>query len=241
MSGKISPTGFRERLIARYWKRRLRRASDPGPTIDELRSRRALLGAIVARAEERAAKGRKTREEDGAIWSVRPDCFDVAVTPFALREPPDGAAFCDGLTVHHDAAGGVFSLMQRPVSGGANPHEIFFESYEFEGSYFSLALGVPDNLRRPAPHGEKLVLRMDLNVSRPVGLFVRMNFSRAGGVERLHLGGEIDAGPARFAFDPAHVGGGVRPDDRLWLDLIFSHPRMMEIAIRDLSLSLEVG
>lgn len=241
MSGNDSASGFRERLIARYWKRRLRLAADPRPVLNELRSRHALIGAIMERAEARVARRGEAEAEKGAIWSVRPACFGLSPTPSALLEPANGAAFGDGLTVYHDASGGVFSLMRRPVRGGANPHELFFESYEFEGSYFSLALGVPNDLPRPAPHGEKIVLRMDLRVSRPVDLFLRMNFSRAGVIEQIHHGGRADSGPALFVFDPAHVGGGARPDDGLWLDLIFSHPRMMEIAVRDLSLSLEAG
>lgn len=226
------------RLFAWIWRRRFRRAKDPSALLQLLRRRRAALEVFARRAESRLADTRARPDPlDGAVWTHRPGCLQASISPSAVIGPVSGAGFGDHLTLHHDAAEGGFALNQRPNRAGAPRFELHFESYEFGGSYVSLALGVPTPHRRPGV-GERFRLDIDLAASRPAKAFLRLNFARPGGVEAVTRAAELGAGLAVFHLDPAHAAGALREDDTIWLDLIIERPRMLEFSIREMALSL---
>ena len=118
--------------------------------------------------------------------------------------------------------------------------ELLFESYEFQGSYLSLALSIPDHLRRPKV-GEVLAARLDALASRQVKTFLRPNMKSVDASDVLHADVQIGDGAARFEFDMSFAAFELGEKDQIWLDIIFDRPRMVELSVRGLTISLVPG
>ena len=231
---------LRDRAFAWYWERQAKRASDLSAFRQLTLRRRAELDRIATKVEARLTRADESEAPDaGAAWTHRPDIFLLPQNQTIWTNPASGLRPGAGLSIYHDSNGGAFTLAQRPARGrhSALRYEIFFESYEFRGSYLSLALGAPDHLRRPKA-GEALAVDIDLAASRTIKTFLRLNMKTAKTSDVLHADGAIGDGPARFEFDMSFAAFEPGEKDQLWLDIIFDRPRMVEMSIRDLTLSL---
>lgn len=239
--------GFRARLFAWYWRRRARRARDPRAFLRLIERHRSTLDAIAARLERRIAEGRSEAgpapetAADGR-WTIRPECLLAPLRPAALTDPPSGAAFGEGLRLHHDGKRAAFTVSQRPARGGGQGprYEFFFESYEFDGAFFSLTVDAPEELRRPR-RDERIAVRLDMVAAWALKGYARLVIRGKDGEETLFAEASFGDGERRFDFDLAFVPFDLGPTDAIWLDLIFDRPRMAEFEIRDLTLSLETA
>lgn len=231
---------FRDRAFAWYWERQAKRANDLSAFRQLTLRRRAELDRIATKVEARLTRtGEGEAPAPGAAWTHRPDIFLLPQNQTIWTNPASGLRPGAGLSVYHDSDGGAFTLAQRPARGAHSAHrfELFFESYEFRGSYLSLAMGLPDHLSRPKA-GEVLVVEIDLAASRRIKTFLRLNMKTSHSSDVLHADGALDEGRARFEFDMSFAAFEPTEKDQLWLDIIFDRPRMMEMSIRDLTLSL---
>lgn len=231
---------LRARLFSWYWARQTARAKDKAKLRRDVLSRRAELDEIAQRIERRMADERLGRETmDGARWTSTPEFLSTLVPPGVWREPEANLSIGAGLTVFHDFTGGAFTLSQRPNRARTpkRRYELFFESYEFEGSYLSLVVEPPRDLKRPAM-GETVAVTLDMRASRPVKAFLRLNIKGARGADTLYAEGEIGQGRASFEFDMSFATYEMGPEDGMWLDIIIDRPRMVEFSIEDLTLAL---
>ncbi len=234
---------FGARAFAWWWRRLARRARDPRAFLRLVERRKAVLEAVAARMERRIARGQsEPRPAPGDRWTLRPECLDAPVRPPALTDPSSGVGFGANLRLHHDGSRSAFTVSQRPARGGpaGARFEFFFESYEFDGAYFSLTLEAPEEFRRPR-RDERIVARVDMTASWMIKGYARLKIRGRDGEETLFAEAMFGDGERRFDFDFAFVPFDLGPTDALWLDLIFDRPRMAEFAIRDLSLALEAA
>ena len=231
---------LRDRAFAWYWERQAKRANDLSAFRQLTLRRRAELDRIAMKVEARLTRaGDGVTPGAGAAWSHRPDIFLLPQDQTIWTNPASGLRPGAGLSVYHDSDGGAFTLAQRPARGKGSTlrYELFFESYEFRGSYLSLAMGVPEHLRRPKA-GEVLAVEIDVAASRNIKAFLRLNMKTVQTSDVLHADGAIGEGRARFEFDMSFAAFEPSEKDQLWLDIIFDRPRMVEMSIRDLTLSL---
>lgn len=231
--------GLRDRAFAWYWERQARRVKDPGALRRLMMRRRAVLERIANRAEAALLRGAGPRRAPGAVWSMSPDILITPQSPSAWTGPRSGFHPARGLSIYHDAPAGGFTLSQRPnrAPDAAHRFELFFESYDFEGAYLSLAVAIPEELRRPKV-GEVVRVIADLAASRPIKTFLRFNLASSSRTDVLHADGELGAAPGVFDFDLAFAAFEPGPGDAVWIDLIFDRPRMIEFALRDLEVRL---
>lgn len=231
---------LRDRAFAWYWERQAKRASDLSAFRQLTLRRRAELDRIATKVEARLTRAEEgAAPSPGATWTHRPEIFLLPQDQTIWTNPSSGLRPGAGLSIYHDSNGGAFTLAQRPARGAESAlrFELFFESYEFRGSYLSLAMSLPDHLRRPKA-GELLVVELDLAASRRIKTFLRLNMKTAQSSDVLHADGAIGDGRTRFEFDLSFAAFEPDERDQLWLDIIFDRPRMMEMSIRDLTLSL---
>lgn len=229
------------RAFAWYWRRRARRARDPGAFLRLVDGRRAELDAIAAKVEARLAASR--RPDDGAEtagWRLTPECLTQRLAESAVSAPKSGLRFGRLLTLHHDDKAGAFLVSQRPARDpdARRRFGLHFESYEFSGAYFSLSLGAPDEIRRPRQN-EKLVFSLHLVAPAPMRGYIRLNLHGPQGEETLYADAMLGDGDARFVFDLAFARFEMGDTDAFWIDLIFDRPRMTEFTISEMSMSLE--
>lgn len=229
---------FLGRAFERYWRRRLARARDLPAFLARLRARRATLEAVEAAAEARL-RGAEAAPAlgPGEVWAARPAALDAALPVGAFAAPPTGTWLGSDLALHHDAAAGRFAVAQRPAPEGPRRFGLCFEAYEFDGAYVSFAFALAPALRRPGP-GERVRLRLELVASRPMRAFPRLAYARPGLSAAIPAEGEVGGGAATFAFDPGHATPPILGDDALWLDLVIDRPRMAELRLLDLRVSL---
>ncbi len=231
---------LRDRVFAWYWERQAKRATDLSAFRQLTLRRRAELDRIATKVEARLTRADQAMvPAPGVEWVHRPDILSLPQDQTIWTNPRSGLRPGHGLSVYHDSDGGAFTLAQRPArgDGGALRFELFFESYAFRGSYLSLAIGVPEHVRRPKA-GEVLAVEIDLAASRQVKAFLRLNMKSAQTSDVLHADATIGDGLARFDFDMSFAAFEPTEKDQLWLDIIFDRPRMVEMSIRDLTLSL---
>lgn len=239
-TGRTRGGDLRGRAFSWYWRRLSKRFSDPVAFNGLVLARRAELDELVRRTEAKIAGAQLTPISEGdAIWRCRPDCMNVPLSPSTYHEPVSGISFGDGLGIFHDDKGGVFTLTQRPSGSAkkASRFEAYFESYEFDGTYLSLALAIPDDVRRPV-QGEQIVLSIDLGASRLMKSFARLNIQNARGKDTLYAEAELGGGAHDFVFDLSFTTFEAQQNDTMWVDLILDRPRMVEFSIRALDLSL---
>lgn len=237
---------------AMLWRRRAARATDPAAFLRAAADRRRALDEAASIAEGRMAKIRaaEAAAPGGAeIWRHVPDCFSALAPATAFENPGSGVAFGAGLSIYHNAShgaahgdavgadGSLFALTQRPGDRGRGAYAIRFESYEFDGDYLSFVIAAPPDLRRPRA-GEKLRLRADIAASRPMKVFLRLNAEGEGGDGHVQTEGEIAAAPVLHDFGPVLGGHEIGPKDALWAEILIDRPRMAEISLRAVSLSL---
>ena len=231
---------LRDKAFAWYWERQAKRATNLSAFRKLTLRRRAELDRIAMKVEARLTRAdAAAAPAPGAEWTHRPDIFSLPQSQTIWANPASGVQPGEGLTVYHDSDGGAFTLSQRPSRGGnrALRYEFFFESYEFRGSYLSLVMNAPDHLRRPKA-GEVLAVEIDMAASRQIKAFLRLNMKTARASDVLHADGTVGDRRARFEFDMSFAAFEPGENDQIWLDIIFDRPRMVEMAIRDLTLSL---
>ena len=231
---------LRARLFSWYWRRQTARAKDTAKLRRDVMSRRAELDDIAKRIEGRIA-GEKFAEEamGDARWVTTPSCLLKPASPGVWREPASNLGIGNGLTLFHDAAAGTFTVSQRPnkARSAKRRYELFFESYEFDGTYLSFAVDVPGHLQRPSG-GERVVAAIDMRASRPLKAFLRLNIKGARGSDALYADGEVGTGRSLFDFDMAFATYEMGSEDNMWLDVIVDRPRMVEFSVEDLTIAL---
>lgn len=239
-TNETSGKDLRARLFSWYWGRQTARATDASKLRRDVLARRAELDAIAAQIEGRIAHRRLKNDAEGdSRWITHPDFFAAKVAPGVWREPETNLDLGSGLTVFHDFTAGAFTLSQRPNRARApkRRYELFFESYEYDGSYISFVVDPPQHLKRPAM-GERVVVALEARVSRPVKAFLRLNIKGARGSDTLYAEGDLLTGRSAFDFDMSFATYEMGPDDGLWLDIIIDRPRMVEFSIEDLTVAL---
>lgn len=234
------------RLFRWYWRRRASRARDPSALRRRVIARKAELDRIAQEIEgsiqrKRIAAGVETAAagEGAAVWRFTPDLFTQPLSPNAWRDPPSDLRIGRAVTLFHECESGAFSLVQRPNRAAPPPQrfELYFESYEFAGAYFSLAIGPPAHLRRPSGD-ETLRVEIASRASRPLKAFFRLNISGARGRDTLHAEGEVGAGPLKLDFDLGFAAFQLHEGDDVWFDLIVDRPRMAELSLQDVTMTL---
>ncbi|MGB0507093.1 MAG: DUF6478 family protein [Pikeienuella sp.] len=228
------------RIFAWYWAKQAARVENTGEVRTKILQRRAELDKIAQKLESRIAHQRLTPDaKKGEGWTTYPDFLLVRVEPGVWRQVSSDTKFGRGLSVFHDCSSGAYTLAQRPNRSESAKHryELFFESYEFNGSYLSMALAVPGDLRRPLT-GEVLQAVVDMRSSRPLKAFLRLNISGPRGRDVLYAEAEVGSGRQSFEFDMSFAAFELSKDDNIWLDFIVDRPRMVEFSVQDMSISL---
>ena len=76
--------------------------------------------------------------------------LDVFARPLPItrsEQPEAGSQICEGLTLYHDASGGLFAWQQTA------DRTLKLTIYQFQGSYLSLAIGIGEQVIRDMRHG----------------------------------------------------------------------------------------
>lgn len=169
-------------------------------------------------------------------WAWRPAPWTTLADPAEVAHAASGAALGPDMKVFHDAGEGAVTL--RQVSGRTAAFAVHVQTREFDGSFLSLVVDLPEAALRDIER--RHVFRAAALLERDEGteLFARLNVRNGPNIEQIVREVAVpDAGPFAVEFDLAYTKMNARRVDAVWLDLIFEGCGNDTILMRDLVLS----
>jgi len=231
-----------DRIALRVWARRLQRAKKADP--DALRKimkrvlpLRALLDATGRTASNRMSKVGHLSQihplPSRTNWTWQPDLALVPDTRAGESIGSDTAVSTD-LRLFRDGTLAEIGLQQNVGTGGRPG--ITTEIYEFDGSYISFAVALPTEAMVGLRSSDLFRVEIDLEIERPVELSVRLNLRHGPNTEQIVRRIDISKGERMIEFDISYTAFNPERSRDIWIDIIFDHPRMNRIGIRDVQI-----
>ena len=249
-------SGYLDRLSDRRALKRWSKAAQdvqnlPLNEVKPLRARarglRRSLDHLLYHADHRLAapifEGDPIYRHPSTDWVWRPDVWRGPVEPHGAARVTTGDGFGYDVKVFHDAR--QSSLGLRQIRNGRAedyaPFALQLETFDFDGSFFSLVFDLPE-----APTETLLlkhVLRLDLalETEAPVELIARVNVKHGPNTDQIlreiPLSAQGAPEGAMTEFDLAYGKINEKRIEKIWVDLIFGNVEMNKIILRDVSLS----
>lgn len=208
----------------------------------QARALRRHLDRVLHVAEGRLALpaigGANLRRPPGADWIWRPDAWTGPVPVPGHAAVETRTEIAPGTTVFHDCAASAITLRQvrNLRARDLAPFGIAVEVYDFDGSFLSLVLDLPE----AGVTGLRLrhILRVEaiVEVEAPLEIFARLNVKHGPNVEQIVREFPKGADAAAVEFDLAYSKINEKRVEKAWIDLIFEGPRMNRVTLRDLTL-----
>ena len=162
-----------------------------------------------------------------------------------LAAPETGRRLGQEMRIWHDGGPRAALILRQVPNGGATdlaPFGIVLESFDFSGSYVSLAFDLPADAARGLSRSH--ILRIEAQTGAEAegqGLVARLNITNGPNTDTATRPMQPPA-PGRsmvqvVEFDLSALPINQGRIDRLWLDLILDHPRMNTLRLRYLILS----
>ena len=176
-------------------------------------------------------------------WVWRPEILLAPLMRKSLTGLPTGMGLCEEIKIFHDCHYSEVNLRQSRCETAQShaPFGLDLEVYDFDGSFMSLAIDLPETVL--AGLGPNHIIRLDLQIETEVQveLIARLNIKQgpdnAQILRDIPLGHEGAPQGEMVEFDLAYAKLEERGIEKLWLDLIFGNVEMNRIRLRDISLS----
>ena len=230
-----------ERETLRRWKRTLGSSERDDPRVlktltGRARALSAELDRVIHAAETRAANADGFARPLHTEWAWRPELWSGPVRPAGLSSAPSGRGFGREAKIFHDCPRMAHSVRQQRASGGGRgaPWEVRIDVYQFEGSFFSMALDLPADGFQGLTKEHIVALALCWEAERDVAVYARLNLQNGPNVVQsvTRVGQE---GGAEFDLAASDLTYG-RPSGA-WIDLILESPEMNRITVSDLTVS----
>lgn len=173
----------------------------------------------------------------------RPLMLRGRITPDTLAAPKDGQQLGDEVTLFHDCPHRALILRQRRNRRATDlaPYCLTLETLGFSGSYLSLCLSLPDDLREGLDRHQVVRLDVAFQSERAIRIYGRLSVAQGPNTETIlrQLGDPIEGPDCTRAaeFDLGYADLSRRPVDKVWLDLLFEAPYMNAVTLSDAVLS----
>ena len=209
-----------------------------------LRSRaadlRRSLDTVIMHADRRTdqlSQGKtQMKMPDDADWGWRPDVFATRLGQMSSVVKSARHDVGTSIAVHHNDTDPELIVRQFKNMGVDDlaPFGLSVETYEFKGSFLSLAIDLPSEAAMGLTKNHIFEVEGKLSLDHPMPVFVRSNVKHGPNVEELFQ--EIPHGANRLylEFDLGYCDLHEARVENVWLDLIFDDPSMNRAKISDL-------
>ena len=149
------------------------------------------------------------------------------------------ATLGDELTLFHDCTRSELTLRQLRNQRAEDlaPYGLRMDVFNFDGSFLSLVLDLPQEARNGLKRTHILQLGTLVEVEKPLEIFARLNIQHGPNTEQLVREFPSESRDGVVEFDLAYADMNEKRVDKLWIDLIFENPQMNQITLRDLTFS----
>lgn len=178
------------------------------------------------------------RKPAGTEWAHRPEAWAGPVHPSGVAAVATKTRIGSEVTIFHDCVKSELSFRQMRNTREEDfaPFGLRMDVFNFDGSFLSLAIDMPnealDRLRRTH------LLRLDMIVEseRPQEMFARLNIRHGPNTEQIVRELDTSARNISVEFDLYYTQFNENRGEGMWVDLIFEGPSMNQVTIRDLTI-----
>ena len=131
----------------------------------------------------------------------------------------------------------LFSSNFVMTSRKASPYGVALELLQFDGSFLSLAIDLPNSLCGTFTKNELIGLSGEIFAERATGFTVRLNIKHGPNTEQLIQAHDLNWSNIGVEFDLEHLKINVNRVEKIWFDLVFEIPNFNRISLTDLAFS----
>jgi len=236
------------RRSLRRWRRAARQAG--ALSFKRLRRERAKaralrqhLNELIAAADYRLALpviGSATfPKPHGTDWAWRPSLWRDPLPKPGLSSAESNTRLGEEIVLFHDCRHSELTLRQVRNTREADlaPFGLRMDVFNFDGSFLSLALDLPETAVEGLRRTHLLRVEMIVELEKPLEIFVRLNVKHGPNTEQMVRELPLLDDVVMVEFDLAYSNINEKRIDRAWIDLICENPQMSQVTLRDLTLS----
>ena len=173
-------------------------------------------------------------------------CFGLGAPSFGrCGAPPGPAPWCKAVRASRRiprcflmvGTALLFSSNFVMTSRKASPYGVALELFQFDGSFLSLAIDLPDSLCGTFAKDKLIGLSGAIFAERATGFTVRLNIKHGPNTEQLIQAHDLNWSNIGVEFDLEHLKINVNRVEKIWLDLVFETPNFNRISLTDLAFS----
>ncbi|MFK5998491.1 MAG: DUF6478 family protein [Rhodobacterales bacterium] len=247
--GKIRDllNGWHYRRSLKWWERQGRAAKTMG--LAELRNLRTKARRLNNRTNQvnHIATSRLTlpvigsnaiRKRQGAEWAYRPEVWSGPVSPSGISSVESTSRIGQELALFHDCKTHEITLRQIRNNRESDlaPFGIQLDVFNFEGSFLSLAVEMPNQAVKGLRKEHIICLTLIIDSERPQEMFARLNLRHGPNIEKIVRELDLSSREIYVEFDLFYTKFNQVRAHSMWFDLIFESPSMNQITIRDVSI-----
>ena len=171
-------------------------------------------------------------------WAHRPEAWSGPVRPSGVAAIQSKTRIGNELTIFHDCKLSELSLRQvrNTQETDLAPFGIRLDVFNFDGSFLSLAINMPDESVRGLKRSHLLRLNMIVDSERPQEIFARLNLRHGPNTEHIVRELDLEARETWVEFDLYYTQFNENRGSSMWVDLIFEGPSMNQVTIRDITM-----
>ena len=232
----------------KFWRRRLQRAAREKTAKLRQQRREALtlrtqLADVVERINDelhhRLGDSKTYRHGSTMLWSWRPELWTVRCPSRSGPVVQSGARLTSNTKVFFDGGDRavIFKQLRNDISQRFAPYGVALELFQFDGSFLSLAIDLPDSLCGTFAKDKLIGLSGAIFAERATGFTVRLNIKHGPNTEQLVQAHDLNWSNIGVEFDLEHLKINVNRVEKIWFDLVFETPNFNRISHTDLAFS----
>ncbi len=214
---------------------------DLASVVSDAKQKRSELDDVIFAAEDRIALPRletnNFQAPRDADWIWRPEGWRADIGSKGVAAPSRKTVLGREIQLFHDCPTLSIILRQQRNQRSTDlaPFGVSVEVFQFDGSFLSLALQLPDEALNGLSIRHIFQMDMVMDAENHMGVFARLNIKHGPNVEQLLNRIATDQTNVSLEFDLGYLKLNEKRLERIWLDIIFEDPAMNYINIRDLA------
>lgn len=214
---------------------------DLASVVSDAKQKRSELDDVIFAAEDRITLPRletnNFQAPRDADWIWRPEGWRADIGSKGVAAASRKTILGREIQLFHDCPTSSIILRQQRNQRATDlsPYGISVEVFQFDGSFLSLALQLPDEALNGLSIRHIFQMDMVMDAENHMGVFARLNIKHGPNVEQLLNRIATDQTNVSLEFDLGYLKLNEKRLERIWLDIIFEDPAMNYINIRDLA------
>lgn len=172
-----------------------------------------------------------------ADWSWRPALWRGPATVPSISGVQNKTMFGGEATVFHDANVCEIALRQirNQQQDDIAPCGVQLEVCGFEGSFLSVVMDLPNAALQGLKRTHILRINTTMTMEKPVACLAQLNICQGPNTEQIAREFDLRQHNATVELDLFYSDLNEKRIEKAWVDIIFEHPAMNLITLRDLT------